>query len=561
MTWLDKETGRQGDREIGSIVSLSPCLPVSLSVLAAAFIAAYGQAPLYYSNQNQYFLHGLAQAGVGLLREDWLANTQDPTPVFSALVAGTVRFLHPWAFFAYLALLEGVYAAALLGLFVAIAGKDRAARRWPVFAGLLVLVHSAAIRWGSYQVLGQDYPYYLQGGLAGQYVLGGMLQPSVFGVLLLAAICVFVHGRPLLAAVCLVAAATVHATYLLPAAMLTLGFAAALLREGRLRLALSLGVLTLVLVLPVTVHALRTFAPTSPSVFAQAQEILVNDRIPHHARPDLWLDAGAWGQIAWMVLGVALAWRTRLFPVLAVPLVLGALLTLVQVRTGSLSLALLFPWRISVILMPVATALVISRLVALPALPLEGKAVRGTALAGLLLLAAAGLGITFGRLGFHVADEELGVLAFVRQAKQPGDVYLLPVRGPGTPTRGSISSDYKPLPAKRQDTRVIPVDLQSFRLTTGAPIWIDFKAIPYKDVEVIEWHDRLQWAQEVQEQITQGHLAEVLTQLHNRGVTHLVQPASQEPLESGVRLVFPDPYYRVYRLTGDNVRQAQTAPP
>ena len=50
-------------------------------LVACVFSLAYGQAPLYYSNQNQYFLHGLAQAGVGHLHEDWLANTVDPTPV------------------------------------------------------------------------------------------------------------------------------------------------------------------------------------------------------------------------------------------------------------------------------------------------------------------------------------------------------------------------------------------------------------------------------------------------------------------------------------------------
>src|SRR3977135_1083966 len=73
----------------------------------ALFAAAYCQAPLYYSNQNQYFLHGLANAGQGLLREDWLANTGDPTPVFSALVAFTAQTLHPWAFHVYYALLLG----------------------------------------------------------------------------------------------------------------------------------------------------------------------------------------------------------------------------------------------------------------------------------------------------------------------------------------------------------------------------------------------------------------------------------------------------------------------
>src|SRR2546423_1114855 len=91
---------------------------------SAAFSALYGQAPLYYSNQNQYFLHGLANAGVGHLDEDWLANTRDPTPVFSALVSFTVRHLHPWAFHAYYALLLGAYAAAMLGLFVSLSCNE-----------------------------------------------------------------------------------------------------------------------------------------------------------------------------------------------------------------------------------------------------------------------------------------------------------------------------------------------------------------------------------------------------------------------------------------------------
>src|SRR5437867_1808576 len=64
---------------------------------ACVFAAVYCQAPLYYSNQNQYFLHGLADAGVGFLGDDWLANTKDPTPVFSLLVAATMRSLTPAA--------------------------------------------------------------------------------------------------------------------------------------------------------------------------------------------------------------------------------------------------------------------------------------------------------------------------------------------------------------------------------------------------------------------------------------------------------------------------------
>ena len=55
-------------------------------LLTLVFSTAYTQSPLFTSNQNQYFLHGLAHAGYGYLHEDWLANTLDPTPVFSFLV-------------------------------------------------------------------------------------------------------------------------------------------------------------------------------------------------------------------------------------------------------------------------------------------------------------------------------------------------------------------------------------------------------------------------------------------------------------------------------------------
>ncbi len=95
---------------------------------AVAFAAAYGQAPLYYSNQNQYFLHGLAAAGVGQLHDDWLARTADPTPVFSGFVALTARFLHPAAFYLDHAALLAAYAAALVGLFASLAGPECAAR-------------------------------------------------------------------------------------------------------------------------------------------------------------------------------------------------------------------------------------------------------------------------------------------------------------------------------------------------------------------------------------------------------------------------------------------------
>jgi hypothetical protein len=505
---------------------------------------------LYYSNQNQYFLHGLARAGEGLLAEDWLAQTLDPTPVFSALVALTARYLHPWLFYLYYALLQGAYAAALLALFVKMVGPD-VARRWPVFAALLLAAHAALLRWCSYRWLGQDYPWFLQAGVAGQYVLGAVLQPSTFGVLLVVAVCLFAWGRVVLAVVCIAVAATVHSTYLLPGALLVAGFMTALVAEGRARQAIAVGALALLLVAPVSVYVLSTFGPTTAKAFSDSQGILVHIRIPHHCRVELWLDWVADLQLAWMAAGIALA-GPRLRLALGVAAVLALGLTLVQVATKSNALALLFPWRISAVLMPVATAVLLARLVAMLPTLSESLSVRVGGLAVIVALAAAGVWIMAARLGFQSgSDQEL--LDHARRERQPGQVYFIPFRllDVRRLPRGSLSSDFKPIADKRGDPAVIPPELQAFRLPTGVPIYVDFKSIPYKDVEVIEWYDRVLFSQKVQHQIAAGD-GRAVDQLWAKGITHVLVPAGFTLRGAGVEKVFEDEHYRVYTITAQS---------
>jgi hypothetical protein len=529
---------------------------VLFAIGTALFSLAYCQAPLYYSNQNQYFLHGLARAGEGLA-EDWLARTLDPTPVFSALVAFTARYLHPWLFHVYYALLQGAYAAALVGLFVRVARPDVARRHWPVFAALLVAAHAALLRWCSYRWLGQDYPWYLQAGVAGQYVLGAMFQPSTFGVLLVVAVCLFAWGRVVLAAVCVALAATVHSTYLLPGALLVAGFMTALVVEGRLRQAVGVGALALLLVLPVSLYVFLTFRPTGPETFAASQWLLAHIRIPHHATVDLWLDRIASYQLIWMGAGIALA-RPRLRIALAVAAAGAVLLTLVQVWTESNTLALLFPWRLSAVLMPIATAVILSRLVAVAVLPAWSEPRRTAVISAVvvLALAAAGVWIMVAGLGFQSGREERGLLEYARRTRRPGDMYFVPVTVPelAQTTRGSLSSDFKPIADKRRDARVIPPDLQGFRLATGVPIFVDFKSIPYKDIEVAEWYYRLIIVAEgVQKDLAKGE-GWAVAGLRGWGVTHVVVPAGQRVEWAGVEKVFEDEHYRVYRIADESKR-------
>lgn len=517
-------------------------------LIGVCFSAAYGQAGLYYSNQNQYFLHGIAAVGEPSLQLDWLTQTADPTPLFSLLVEAMAWLRAPWLFHVQLALLAGVYLGGLTSIFFYLVGPEAAGRRWPLFLTAMIAIHSALGRWLSYQWFGLDYPWYLQAGVAGQYVLGAMLQPSVFGVLLVAAVGFFVHGRRMLAALAVAAAATVHPTYLLPGAMLTAGFVAARLTQKDIRGAFVQAIVTLALVTPVVAFVLCRFGPTSAETYREAQRILVEVRIPHHCRPDLWLDFIAGLQIAWMALALGLTWRTCLFPILATSLGIAAVLTTVQWVTGSDALALLFPWRISSVLMPIATAVALARLVGVARWPLDNK--QGYAFAVMLALAAAGLWITLTGRAFRVSDDEQSLYDFVRGSVALGDVYLLPVAVPNlaATTRGSLSSDFKPPAAKRADSRIVPIDLQRFRLATGAPIFVDFKAIPYKDVDVLEWRQRLTEAERWQAAFAAGKIDDALPELRQRGITHIVVPAGQPLIGDGVREIHADGVYRVYRI-------------
>jgi hypothetical protein len=518
-----------------------------------------GQAPLYYSNQHQYLLHGLAQAGSGQLARDWLANTVDPTPLFTVLIKWTVQWTDARLIHVYYALLIGLYFASLIELGVAAVGRVGDWNcRWVLLA-LLLLVHSAAIRWASYRVFGQDYSWYLQAGVAGQYVLGAMFQPSVFGVLLIAALWQFTRQRHLLAVLALAIASAFHSTYLLHAGLLALGMGISLWRSGAGRDGVRTVVAAVFLLAPTAAAMLWRFQPTSKELLAQAQHILVHVRIPHHCLPALWCDGIAIVQLALMGVSLPLLHRQRLFVVVMLSAAGALALTLMQLATGSDALALLFPWRISAVLVPMAMSVLIAQI--LRVLPREIASLsqasfersrlhltRWVSIGLVFAFSLSGSALMLLRQGYQQSPEEESLLAFVRENALPGDVYLLPVQMPNlkATTRGSLSSDFKPAAAKQRDARLIPIDLQRFRLSTGAPIYVDFKSIPYKDTEVLEWQRRMWQVERWNRQLSAGRLD--LDELRREGITHIVQRAGEQSHPAELVSVYEDSVYRVLQL-------------
>jgi hypothetical protein len=513
-------------------------------VLSLVFSLAYTQSHLYNDNQNTKFLHGLAMGGLGLLREDWMANTADPLPVFSLLASFTYAFLSQRLFYVYFALLMGVYVYSILGIASTLYGMDRSPAKYLAYFAVILAVHSIQGLIFARKSFGFDLSL-LNFGVAGQYLLGLDFQNSSFGVFLLLSMHAFLRKHYVWAILWLSLASIFHPAYLFSAGLLTAAYLGSLFLEnisgrtgteastaGRLVSAAKqpflLGLLALVLVFPVVFYQQIVLSSTSPELSAQALDILVNQRIPHHSLPRVFMNGGAYLQIAVMVAGLILVRKTRLFWVMLVPFLGGALGMLAQILTGSNSLGLLAPWRVSVFLVPLSTCLLIAWPVAkvfdrfqrqmdtlLPVIVV-------VSLAAVISLDLGGLTIQRGRFARYERMQAHPMMYFVRQSKAAGQVYLIPPR----------------------DNH-----FDEFRLFTGAPVFINWKTHPYRDFEVMEWYNRNQLAKDyyTNDQAAACETLKTITSKYK--LTHVVVDLDQSyAVCDGMQETYRDKHYAVYAV-------------
>lgn len=493
---------------------------------AVIFAILYAQSPLYTSNQNQYFLHGLARAGLGSLNRDWLAGTPDPTPVFSALVYLTYVITRSgWLFYVYYALLMGVYLFSVFGLMDLLFDLRRSRTRSLLFLAFFLGAHSAALRYLLSRLLGSEAAFLVEGGVAGQRLLGQVFQPSTFAVFLVLSLYLFLANRRNWAVVALVIAVSVHPTYLLSGGLLTLAYLWVIFRETRqAKAALFYGLKILLPVLPVLVYTWVTFRPTNPILYAEAQHVLVYFRIPPHALVGQWLDWTVAVQAFFILAALIVLRRKPLFPIYGILTGCAVLLTLIQVFTHSNTLALLFPWRISIVLIPLGVSVLLAALITRLMDTWQPSPNAGTRLR-LLSLFAIGVLIAIGALRFQIeradqlADPALPMLNYVAAHKSPGEIYMIPSK------------------------------LENFRLVTGTPILADFDSIPYRDSDVMEWYDRLQltsWFYNGNPNPCQM-LMDIKVMY---GVTHaVVERHVTKTVCKSMPIVYQDASYRIYALT------------
>ncbi|HEY3382686.1 MAG TPA: DUF6798 domain-containing protein [Vicinamibacterales bacterium] len=519
-------------------------------VVSAIFGTAYTMRPLYSSNQNHHFLKGLADAGVGFLSDDWQVTTADPFPVFSAVVAFTHRYLSDNLFYLCYYLLFGAYILAVLRVGATGMRDGRSRTEQVVVFSLLTLLHNEVF---AYLVLFDKahigWWQMTHWGVAGQEIFGhGAFQASSFGMLLPLAVLLFIRGRPIAAAVLAAVVADVHFSYALTSGSLVAAFVALTAWQSRQwRRAVIMSVLAAAIVTPMLWYTLRNFGPTSPEASVQAFRIL-SDHLPFEAVPSRWLGATCVAQLGLVIVAMILARRTALLVVLAVPTAVGVLLTAVQVLTGNQTLGLIFPWRTSVLVVPVSTAIIASRGVGwlFERWSLDRGAARKVVVA--VAVVNVFLGVTTGivRMTSEFAlHYDYGPLERVVRWVAPAPIYadfVQELRPDSVPVLRYVERT-----RAKGDLYLIPPDLQRFRTYGGAPAFVDYKSHPYKDVEVIEWDRRLHLAQRFYAGQNDCTALEFIT-AHYR-ISHVVLDRRvSQTVCAGLAPVFVDDSYGVYRI-------------
>lgn len=443
-------------------------------LVTVVFGIAYSQFSLFWVSQNEYFFYGLARAGYGFIRDDWLSQSADSWPLFSLLVQVTYRYLDLRLVYVYYVLVLGIYAYALLGIASTLFGIDRTRPRYLVALALLTALHAPVVAFIFRKVFGFPLTRELISGVASQRILWEMFQPGAFGALMLLSIHFFLQGRWIVAAVLPPLAAAFNPTYTLTAGVLTLSYVVIVLRDGGgMSKAVRLGLVSFVCVVPVLIYGYLAFRPTDPALWAQARDVLVNDRLARHAVPSTWLGFATYLKLAVVLVGLYALRRTRLFWVLGIGLAVAAGGAILQMLTKNTALALLYPWRVSVLLVPLASSLLLLWAGQALVEALERRApsrvplVTALSAALSIVLVIAGIGTTVLRFRQRIDGEETpGMLRYVESHRAAGQTYL------------------------------VPIVWRNFRLFGGVPVFVDYRFVPYNDAAVLEWHKRVNLANE-----------------------------------------------------------------
>ncbi len=322
---------------------------------------------LFSGNQNVYFLWGMAKAQIGSLAIDPLLAQSDPFPLFSIVVFGVFKFLHPYFFYALYWFVNSIYSFALFGIANHLYNIYSKKNELALFTAFFLLIHSGSIWAGVFRVMfGVDLSSVWDSGIAEQGVLRGYLQPSTAGVFLLLSVYFFLKNVPSAAFTTLSVAAIFHANYIVLGTGMGVSYLILFYSDKKIKKThlLIWGVVSVLIVLPQLWYINQYFLPSSDvETESMRQAVLQTQNGNMHLSPALWLNLRTLLQFLTISAALWFYRNERIGKLLLLLVILFGSLSAATFMSDSSILLSLTPWRISTVLMPISSILIIGNLV------------------------------------------------------------------------------------------------------------------------------------------------------------------------------------------------------
>ena len=420
-----------------------------LIIFSISLIFAFTvQQFLLFKGNVVVIIHAIEIFNDNKLQNDWIANKTDHIPaftyfnyilikLFSVKILYFVHFilLSLCAFFLFL-ISKSVYPKL---------GKSDFILVW--FTLFILIFHENSFF----------------SGVAGQSVIDAGYQPASYGVLFFLGIYFFLINKNFLSILLICISASFHPTYIIPSGFLVLGFSIYFILFKNYSDLFKIFLYYFILILPITIFVFYNFLNLDRETTILGQEILMK-RISHHADILYWFSyKDVISMIIFFISLILIRDKTKLFISLGILGFCSIFLSIIQYFLQNNSLALIFPWRSSVFLMPISSIIIISYLID----KINRKLLNKKKIIYTIFFLTS---IFFG-LKSHVLEN----LNSNFQKK----IFL----------SNEIKKYYNKI-----DSLLVPIDTVSIRLNTGLPIFINHKHHPFKHDEIIDWNLRVKLA-------------------------------------------------------------------
>jgi hypothetical protein len=494
-------------------------------LLTLAFVISFGgYFAQYHSNQNDHLLRGLAAGPVDSLASDWYVNTKNPEPVFSIIVQVSSQLFSPSIFFLLQTAVLGIFLFSLIGISDHFFHLKRSQFLFFAFFAVFLFTNTKAF----INLLGTGLYY----GVAGQGLALHEFLPNVFAAFLFLSLYLFLKEKYIWAVLSLCLAGYIHIGYEMAAALLTFTYMFIIfLKTKNLKTPLLLGLLALIVISPMVIYTYQSNANATSQQIHEAAQIIVQERIPHHTQVKIWWGPAETTQTIICLLALVIMRKTRLFWFLLFGVLLIYLPAVVQLFRPSNLIGILQIWRVSVLVVPVSSILVLGAIISTlferfgSFIRRHGRLIRILFAALIAFSLIQGFSIQLFRIQADAQKLTNELYAFVKEQRTDGTTYLIPPR----------------------DQR-----LEDFRLGTETPIVVDWKSHPWNSVEALEWYQRINDADAFYAK--EGSSAcQVLPEIVSTyRVTNILSYADQ-PLDcSALAPIYQDAEFIVYRVVSDN---------